>query len=67
MSAWFSSYGLENIMLLAMDLDLLEKTIGKLAVRLAAYRKRIAQTHNKKWRPSFDLGDLAMKKIQGQG
>ncbi|XP_073120293.1 uncharacterized protein [Henckelia pumila] len=67
-SARIMAYREDNQELRAMYLDLLEENRSRAAIRLAAYRKRMTQSYNKRVHPKvYHEGDLVMRKIQHPG
>ncbi|XP_042379896.1 uncharacterized protein LOC121972274 [Zingiber officinale] len=51
-----------------MELDLVDETWAKAAVRLTAYRQRMRQNYNRRVIPrSFQVGDLVWKKVKPVG
>lgn len=50
-SARIINYGPENYLHRACDLDVIEEVRDREAIRLTAYRKRMAQAYNKRVRP----------------
>ncbi|KAL0410914.1 UNVERIFIED_CONTAM: hypothetical protein Slati_3681100 [Sesamum latifolium] len=53
---------------LRMNLDLVEETRERAAVRAAMYKARMAKAYNERVRPrSFQVGDLVMRKAEASG